>query len=309
LAAKRRKKRKNKEASYARVPAGSVCAFSRLFAANLMAEFSGHLSLRAAARADGRTVLAAQSFRAPYHVSKPYWDVEAQALLVQVVNPTAGILAGDRLESDIAVESGAALLATTPSASRIFQMKEGAAECRQNFSVAANGWLEVMPEPLVPHRGCRYRQVTRIEAEPGGELFFADLLFPGRVAHGEAWAWDKLALETEVRLGGELILRERFEQTGPDLRALADLAGSGREACFGNAVLIAPEHGSDAAWRARVAALHGEGLWVGVSPLRKGGWSIKLVASDGMRLRRGLREVRQALTVRFPRLACDPRKL
>jgi urease accessory protein len=274
-----------------------------------MAEFSGHLSLRAAARADGRTVLAGQSFRAPYHLSKPYWDAESRALLVQVVNPTAGILAGDRLESDIAVGKDAVLLVTTPSASRVFRMKEGTAECRQQFKVATGGWLEVMPEPLVPHRGCRYRQVTRVEVELGGELFFADQLMPGRVAHGEAWAWEKLCLEIEVRLGGELILRERFEQTGAELQALAELAGSGPGACFANAVLVAAEHESDADWRAAVSALHGDGLWVGVSPLRRGGWSLKLVAPDGVRLRRGLRAVRAALAQRFPRLACDLRKL
>src|SRR5471032_2428195 len=128
-----------------------------------MSEFSGHLSLRAEARANGRTVLAAQSFRAPFHISKPYWDADARTLLVQVVNPTAGILAGDRLESRIAVGADAALLVTTPSASRVFKMKTGTAECHQQFTVAAAGWLEVMPEPLVPHRGCRFHQTTRIE--------------------------------------------------------------------------------------------------------------------------------------------------
>ena len=274
-----------------------------------MTAFSGHLSLRAAARADGRTVLAGQSFRAPYHLSKPYWDADAQTLLVQVVNPTAGILSGDRFESDIAVGKDAALLVTTPSASRVIKMKDGTAECRQHFTVAAGGWLEVMPEPLVPHRGCHYRQATHIAVEPGGGLFFADLLMPGRVAHGEAWAWEKLCLEIDVRLGSELILRERFEQTGVELEALAELAGSGPAACFGNAVLIAAETGEDQAWRDAVAALHGNGLWVGVSPLRRGGWSIKFVAENGMRLRSGLRAVRQALSMRFPRLTCDPRKL
>jgi urease accessory protein len=274
-----------------------------------MSGFAGHLQLSAAARADGRTALAAQSFRAPYHVSKPYWDSDAGALLVQVVNPTAGILSGDRLESEIAVGAGAALLVTTPSASRVFKMNAGSAECHQRFAVANGGWLEVLPEPLVPHRGCSYLQSTRIEMESGGELFFADLLFPGRVAHGEAWEWEKLCLTTEVRIGGELILRERFEQTGADLRALAELAGSGPEACFGNAVLIAPEDERDSAWRTQVTALHSQDLSVGVSPLRRGGWSIKLVAKDGMRLRRGLRDVRRALAVRFPRLTCDPRKL
>lgn len=73
----------------------------------IMAEFSGHLRLRAEARGDGQTKLAEQSFRAPFHVGKSYWDVAAQTLRVQVVNPTAGILAGDRLESEIAVGRGA----------------------------------------------------------------------------------------------------------------------------------------------------------------------------------------------------------
>ncbi len=151
---------------------------------------------------------------------------------MQVVNPTAGILAGDRLESSIAVGADASLLVTTPSASRVFKMRNGAAECRQHFTVAAGGWLEVMPEPLVPHRGCSYRQTTTVELEPGGAMFFTDQLMPGRVAHGEAWEWEKLCLVTEVRLGGELVLRERFEQTGVELRALAALAGSGPAACF-----------------------------------------------------------------------------
>lgn len=274
-----------------------------------MAEFSGHLVLRAASRADGRTALAAQSFRAPYHLSKPYWDADARTLIVQVVNPTAGILAGDRLESDIAVEAGAALLVTTPSASRIFRMKGGTAECRQHFRIGAGAWLEVMPEPLVPHRGCSYRQTTAIEVAQGGELFFGDLLMPGRVAHGEAWEWKSLCLETTVRLDGELILRERFEHTGESLRSLAALAGSGPGACFGNTVLVAAERATDSEWRAAVSALHGDGLWLGVSALRHGGWSIKFVARDGIRLRKGLRDTRKILATHFPRLACDPRKL
>ncbi len=272
-----------------------------------MGRFAGHLHLQAAARAGGRTALAGQSFRAPYHLSKPYWDADAGTLLVQVVNPTAGILEGDFLESDIAVEKGASLLVTTPSASRVFKMVGGSAECRQHFTVAKGGWLEVLPEPLVPHRGCRYRQTTQVEVEPGGGLFFADLLMPGRVAHrGEAWVWDKLCLETEVRLGGELILRERFEQSGADLKALAALAGSGPKACFGNAVLVAE---GEAPWLTAVAALHGDGVWLGVSTLRRGGWSIKFVAADSIRLRQTLRDLREILTPHYPPMVCAARKL
>lgn len=277
-----------------------------------MPAFSGHLSIRAARRDHGRTVLAAQSFRAPYYLSKPYWDADGGALIVQVVNPTAGILAGDRLESEIAVESEAALLVTTPSASRVFQMREGFAENRQHFAVHAGGWLEVSPEPLVPHRGCVYRQRTTVEVEAGGALYFVDQLMPGRVGHGEAWSWQRLSLELSVRAAGELILRERLDQSGEDLHGLARLCGSGDTACFANAILVAPDlAGSDvpAAWRAELAGLHGEGLWVGVSALRRGGWNLKLVARDSIILRQALREARRLLSAYFPRLRSDTRKL
>ncbi|MES2692570.1 MAG: urease accessory protein UreD [Verrucomicrobiota bacterium] len=280
-----------------------------------MAEFSGHLSLRAATRAHGRTVLAAQSFRAPFHLSKPYWDADAGTLIVQVVNPTAGILSGDRLESAIHVEPQASLLVTTPSASRIFKMREGTAECRQHFAVQSGGWLEVTPEPLVPHAGSHYRQVTTVEVETGGALYFVDQLMPGRVGHGEAWQWQQLRLELSVRAAGELVLRERFDQSGDDLHELARLAGSGDAACFANAILIAPDAATASPtapatpWLAELSALHGNGLWLGVSALRRGGWSLKLVAPGSIALRQALRDVRRILAPYFPRLRSDTRKL
>lgn len=274
-----------------------------------MSTFAGHLRLHAAVRDHGRTVLATQSFRAPFHISKPYWDATAGVLLTQIVNPTAGILAGDHLESAISVDTAAALLVTTPSASRLFQMRGGAARCRQMFRVAANGWLEVSPEPIVPHRGSNYHQITTLEAASSGCLFFVDQLLPGRVAHGEAWCWERLTLELDVRVDGELVLRERIAPSGAELCAQAEFAGSGPTACFGNAVLLAPAASTDLTWRAALTALHSADLWIGVSALRKGGWTIKLIARDGIRLRQGWRDVRRILQPYFPALGCDPRKL
>ncbi len=254
-------------------------------------------------------MLAQQSFRAPFHLSKPYWDHDARTLLVQVVNPTAGILSGDRLESEITVDANATLLVTTPSASRVFTMRSGSAECDQRLTVAPGGWLEVAPEPLVPHRGCRYRQTTHVDLGAGGGLFFVDQLMPGRIGHGEAWSWDRLTLELEVRVAGELILRERFDHTGAELRALADFNGSGSTACFANAVLIYAERTSPPPWLSAVSALHADGVWVGVSALRRAGWSLKIVAPDPIRLRATLKHLRATLAVTLPQLGCDPRKL
>lgn len=278
-----------------------------------MADFHGQLFLRAAARApDGATTLREQAFRAPFHLSKPYWDTETRTLIVQVVNPTAGILSGDTLESRVLVEPGAALLLTTPSASRVFRMRSGEARSLQNFRVERGAWLEVLPEPLVPHRGSVFHQRTVLDVEPGGAALYADLLFPGRIAHGEVWGWDRLVLELEVRAGGEVLLRERLDQAAADLRALARLAGSGDSACFGNAVFIQAQNDQERnpAWRTALHALQRDGVWAGASQLRTGaGWSIKFVAPDALGLRRTMAEIRRLLTNSAPHLRCDARKL
>lgn len=273
-----------------------------------MVGLAGHLHLQAAPRERGRTALVAQSFRAPYHLSKPYWDEASGVLLVQVVNPTAGLLAGDRVTAEISVAAGAALLVTTPSASRIFRMVEGTAECRQQFNVAAGAWLEVMPEPLVPHRDSSYRQTTIVHVESGGGLFFVDQVMPGRVAHGEAWSWRSLCLGLECRLNGELLVRERLNQSGEELKGLAAFGGSGPGACVANALLIAGD-GKASNWRPAIESLHGAGRWVGVSALRRGGWSIKVIARDGAEMRALLQQLRTILAECFPKLRCDPRKL
>jgi urease accessory protein len=275
-----------------------------------MAGCSGHLRLGAATRADGRTVLREQAFRAPFHVGKPYWDPDARTLRVQVVNPTAGILARDELALDVDVGPRAALAVTTPAATRVFRMNEGEAVSRQGFTVGAGGWLEVMPEPLVPHRGSRFRQVTTIAAAAGAGLLYVDQLMPGRVGHGEAWAWDTLELETSVRVDGELVLRERLDQSGESLRRLAEAGGSGASACFANAVILTPvDAGLDEDLIARLHGLQAEGLLVGCSPLHRHGWSLKCVARDPVRLRDGLHAARALLSGRLPWLSLDLRRL
>ena len=138
-----------------------------------MPGFAGHLHLTASRRETGATFLAAQSFRAPFHISKPYWD--ERVLQVQVVNPTAGILAGDRLEMHVRATEGARLCVTTPAATRAFMMRSGAAVCEQRLQAAAGSCLEYSPEPLFPHAGTTYVQRTLIEAAPDADMFWSTL--------------------------------------------------------------------------------------------------------------------------------------
>jgi len=266
----------------------------------------GHLDLVAAPRADGRTVLARQSFRAPFHLGKPYWD--GRVLQAQVVNSTAGILAGDRLELAVRVTAGAALRVTTPAATRAFMMHSGAAECRQTFTVEAGGWLEYAPEPLCPHRGCDYTQTTRVEIAPGGEAYWVDTLAPGRVGRDEVWAWRRLRIGLEVRQAGELVLRERLDGSGAEMAQMAAFFGTPNGWLATVLVFSSRLQSDDPVW-SRIRALHGGGRWVGVTRLRRGGWIVRAVAPDGQRLRDLLAELRDLLAEKIPLLRGDRRKL
>ena len=266
----------------------------------------GHLDLVCAADAHGRTFLREQSFRAPFHLSKPYWD--EHALIVQIVNPTAGVFAGDVLTSRVAIESGARLLLTTPSANRIHAMPSGRASVEQHFSVADGGWLEVMPELFIPQAQCRYRQRTSIDVAVGGEMFFVETLAPGRVARGEKFAFTEIDWEFELRHAGHLIARERFvlQPSDESTATLRHPFATGYYAsCYVITARISQDH---EVWRA-IHDISSDNALVGVSRLVAGGSTIKILAAGSIALTRTLRAVRSLLAPYIPPLLCASRKL
>src|SRR4051794_19436454 len=173
-----------------------------------MQTLAGHLELVCSLDSEKRSYISRQSFCAPYHISKPYQG--EHALIVQVVNPTAGLFAGDRLESCIHVECGAHLLLSTPSASRAHAMQCGRAELMQTFHVAEGAWLEYSPAPLIPQRASEIRQTTRVKLDAGGGNFFFEIFGAGRGARGGCFGFLKMGLGFFFFSYGFLICWGRF---------------------------------------------------------------------------------------------------
>ncbi len=256
----------------------------------------------------GRSHVGRQSFRAPMHVGKGDW--RDGVLTVHAVNATAGLFAGDAVEWKVDVEPGARLRLVSPSATRVHRAaREGVpperlepARCEQHFRVGTGGFLEVWPELFIPHAGCRYRQTTRIDVEPGGELLFCESLAPGRVASGEAFAWESLQWATDIHRAGEYIARERWQmRPGAQSDPLAGWRGAlGGQAPFYATIFFVSNRLDDNApcWQ-QIHDLQRDDapacdlpLWIGISRLRTAGWTVRLLARDGAVLRRTLSQVR-----------------
>jgi urease accessory protein len=252
----------------------------------------GHLDILCAADSSGKSILRHQSFRAPIHLSKPHWD--EGALVLNVVNPTAGLLADDRITMRARVAPGARLLLTSPSASRAHRMRDGHAAVNQHFSVAASGSLESWPELFIPQAGTRYHQRTTLEVEPGGELLFFESLAPGRVAFGESFEYALLDWATELRCGDTLIARERY-RLAPEEESVRALRRQFEHAYYASALIVSPRLTAESpCWQA-IHRMQAQGLWVGCGALAQAGWTVKVLAEGSVLLRRALAEIRAAV--------------
>jgi urease accessory protein len=249
----------------------------------------GHLELVCSLGGNGLSHLSSQSFRAPMHISKPHLD--EGTLVVNVVNPTAGLFEGDEVRCRARVERDARLLLTSPSATRAHGMAGGGeARIAQDFSVAAGGWLEVWPEWFIPQAGARCSQKTRADLEEGSGFLFFEPVAPGRVASGEVFAFASLDWETDIFYAGELAARERYRVTPGDLQAVRKQFPT---AYYASVFLFHPALTPQAAcWRS-IGALHGQDAWVGHSRLHRSGWCVKVLAVDSLCFRKTLLEIRR----------------
>ena len=262
-----------------------------------MPELTGHLELTCAPADAGRSRISRQSVSVPFHFSKPYWN--GRALVAQVINPTAGLFAGDTLRSEITVEPGASLRVTTPSASRVHTMPNGRAEVRQTFRVCKNAWFDYSPAMLIPQKQSRIRQSTRIEVEAGGELFFREILAPGRVAHGEIFQYEEIDWECDLIYDGHLTARERYFLRPSDA-SIAPLQTPFPAAFFASCYLITDRCPADHDCWKKIRALNSEKVRLGVTPLIRAGWSIKILTEDSLTMAKTCETLRAELSGPFP---------
>jgi urease accessory protein len=250
----------------------------------------GHLKLVCSRREDGVSYLREQSFRAPMHLSKPHFD--EGALVVNLVNPTAGIFDDDHISLEATVEEDARLVLTTPASSRVFRSRKGdVAHVTQTLRVAERGMLEYFPEPFIPHAGARYHQKNDIHVAPGASLLFFEWLAPGRVTSGEVFEFDELQWDTDVWSAGVLAARERYtlSRVGDSLNSLRLVSETAHYlGCFVFGLAEFP--------RTEVDALTSEDVYIGCGPLAVGGgWTIKAVCKDAVSSRRTMKRLREML--------------
>ena len=132
------------------------------------------------------------------------------AAVVSMLNPTGGLVGGDRLAIDVAVGEGAHVCLTTPSATKVYRAHAEPAEQTVRLTLAANARLEWVPDHTIPFAGAALRQRVEADVAEGARLVLVDAFAAGRVARGEAWRFALLDSALSVRDTEGWLLHDRL---------------------------------------------------------------------------------------------------
>jgi len=257
------------------------------------------------ARAGERTVLARRRHNGPLQVQRPFYPEGPGVCHVYVLHPPGGVVGGDRLALDVAVEADAHALVTTPAAGKLYRSGGPWAELTNTLRVADGGVLEWLPQETIAFAGALARQTTRVHLATRACFVGWEVLCLGRPAAGEAFAHGEVRQTLELWREGRPLLHERARCSGGAelLQAPWGLAGRPVTATLW---AVAPEGGLAEPLRAAAIPPPPGGL-AGVTEINGVLIARCLVAhADGARswLMRAWQALRPALA---GRVACPPR--
>lgn len=239
-------------------------------------------------RRGAATVLAGCRCTLPLQVLAPVALADAAAV-VSMLNPTGGVLGGDRLTVEVEVGPGAHACLTTPSATRVYRSPGEPAVQRVHLALGPGAVVEWVPDHVIPSAGAALRQSLEVEAGAGATLIAIDAFAAGRVVRGEAWQFSLLDSALTVRDAAGLVLHDRFVLAGGG--PWRDLGFAEGRPYFGTVVLVA-EDGLDELVADLPGALAAtDGFAAAAARLSRRGVLVRCLAEGAPGLTEGLQAV------------------
>ncbi len=246
-------------------------------------------------RARGRVEVAFGHRRGAIRLDRLFQSGCAKALLprtqgdrpeVVLVNTSGGVAGGDRLGWHLAAGDGAALVATTQAAERIYRSTGADAHIETRLDLGAGARLDWLPRETILFEGGRLDRRLTATLAADASLTALETIVLGRAAMGETVSTGFLGDHWRIYRAGQLIHAEALRLDGDIARATIGPATLAGARAIATLVHVAPdaELRLDAA-RALLADL---GPVTAAASAWNGKLVIRFVAPDNAPLRTGL---------------------
>ncbi len=197
-------------------------------ASDLPAGWRARLELRFAPRG-GATRLAHNRHEGPLRLIRalPHDDGRCEAV---IVHPPGGLVGGDLLELEVALDAGARVVCTTPGAQKWYRSRSAAAAAcaRTRVALGAGAALEWLPQPAIVFDDARVEQSIAFELAADARMIGWECLVLGRAAMGERFARGALRQSVSLSVGGATRWTEHAAADAGDRLFASPLGWGGR---------------------------------------------------------------------------------
>ncbi|ECC3555194.1 urease accessory protein UreD [Salmonella enterica subsp. salamae] len=206
----------------------------------------GYLCLKFALHGH-RSVLQQMDRRVPFLVQRAlYWDETLpQMPCVFIISTSGCVLQGDRMTLEVQVGPRACGHITTQSATKIHSMENNYAAQMQTLTLEEGSYLEMIPDPVIPHSGSRFITDTCITLHPTATLFYSEILMSGRKYHQADRGFRFDVYSSRIRAcspEGKILFAEHYVLE-PHKHPLNGIGVMGPFNVSGNVILLTPsEH-------------------------------------------------------------------
>ena len=179
------------------------------------------LDLKLQCNSWGQTNIFYQYTTHPLRVSNPFRldRNNPNRIYLYIRNNSPGLLAEDELNLYFYLEKGSQVYLTEQAATKVHPVLDQTAAARVNYQMIMeeNTSLEFVPEPLILYADAALRQKTKIQIHPSSNLFWSEIILPGRLARDEYYQfryYDNCFRVTSSE--GQLLFQERSYLEGKD---------------------------------------------------------------------------------------------
>jgi urease accessory protein len=168
---------------------------------------------------DGRTVIEPHSWRMPFQWQGCHYQDHDDQPFMLLLNSAGGFVEGDVSQFHATLDAGTRALFTTTASTKFYKCVEQETSREiVDILVGPGALLEYCPDEAIPFARSRTQRINRITMDESSRMFATDMISAGRVHYGdgEAFLFDSMMSEFQIRMGNQTIALDRLSATTPE---------------------------------------------------------------------------------------------
>ena len=167
---------------------------------------------------NGRTEIEPHSWRIPFQWQGCHYQDHDDEPFMLLLNSAGGFVEGDVSQFHATLEAGTRALFTTTASTKFYKcLEQQTSREIVDILVGPGALLEYCPDEAIPFERSRVKRINRITMDESSRIFATDMISAGRIHYGdgEAFKFDSLMSEFEIRIANRTIALDRLSATTP----------------------------------------------------------------------------------------------